>query len=124
MVVGAVWYSQGVFGKTWGSLAGVKMDRKPETNEMARLLGLTFLASLLMAYILAHLVFLSHSFYNHSFMQDAVTTAFWAWLGFVATRLLVHDLYEGRRKKLTLLNVSHELVTLIIMGLILGWLHP
>jgi F0F1-type ATP synthase assembly protein I len=38
--------------------------------------------------------------------------------------LLTHDLFEGRRKKLTILNVAFELVTLVVMGVIIGWLHP
>jgi hypothetical protein len=113
-----------VFGKTWGNLAGVKMDRKPTAKEMMPLLGLTLLASLITAYILAHFVFLSHYFFRDSWVQDGVTTAFWAWLGFTACRLLVHDLFEGRRKKLTLLNAANELVTVLVMGLVIGWLHP
>jgi hypothetical protein len=124
MIVGSIWYARGVFGNTWGKLAGIKMDRKPTTSEMSVLLGLTFVASLITAYILAHLAFLSNYFFGHSFMQDAITTAFWVWLGFTAARIATHDLFEGRRKKLTLLNITHELVTLLVMGLIIGWLHP
>jgi hypothetical protein len=47
-------------------------------------------------------------------------TAFWAWLGFTASRIITHDAFEGRRKKLTLLTISHELVTFMVMGLIIG----
>lgn len=124
MAVGGIWYSQGVFGKTWGKLAGVKMDRKPTANEMAPLLLIQLAASFITAYVLAHFVFLAHQFFANSWLTDSVTTAVWAWLGFTAARLVTHDLFEGRRKKLTLLNISHELVTLVVMGLIIGWLHP
>src|SRR3954470_2427440 len=103
MVVGSIWYAQGVFGRVWGKLAGVKMDRKPKASEMTWLLGSTFIASLVTAYILAHVAFLSHNFFQNSFLQDALSTGFWLWLGFTAARIYVHDAFEGRRKKLTLL---------------------
>jgi hypothetical protein len=120
MVVGSIWYSMGVFGKTWAKLAGVNMDKKVKASEMTWLLGTTFIASLVTAYILAHVTFLSNAFFGNPFLQDALTTGFWLWLGFTAARIYVHDAFEGRRKKLTLLNFAHELVTIEIMALIIG----
>src|ERR1700741_281142 len=93
MVVGSIWYSKSVFGTVWGKLAKVKMDGKPKPGEMAWLLGTTFVASLLMAYSLAHVTYLSNTFFQNSFMQDALATGFWLWLGFVVTRLYVHDAF-------------------------------
>jgi len=124
MVVGGIWYSNRVFGKKWAKLAGVKMGGKMTARNMAPLLVVQLLVSFITAYILAHFVFLTHSFFANSWLMDSVTTAFWAWLGFTAVRLLTHDMFEGRRKKLTLLNGAHELVTLLVMGLVLGLLHP
>ena len=37
---------------------------------------------------------------------------------------LVHDLFEKRPANLTLLNWGNELVTLVVMGVVLGWIHP
>ena len=122
MVVGSIWYSKGVFGTVWGKLAKVDMDRKPKANEMVWLLGSTFVASLITAYVLAHVTFLSYSFFDYSYLQSALTTAFWLWLGFTAARVYVHDAFESRRKKLTLLTVSHELVTFMVMALVIGYL--
>jgi xanthine/uracil permease len=124
MVVGSIWYARGVFGDMWGKLAGVKMDRKPGATEMTWLLGSTFVASLVTAFVLAHMAFLSNKFFGNSFMQDAVTTAIWLWLGLTAARIYVHDAFESRRKKLTILNAAHELVTLLVMAVVLGWLKP
>ena len=122
--VGGIWYSRGVFGTMWGKLAGIKMDRKPTAGEMVPLLFLQLVASFVTAYVLAHFIFLAHAFFVNSWLSDSVSTAFWAWLGFTACRLATHDLFEGRRKKLTILNLSYELVTLLVMGFVLGWLHP
>lgn len=124
MVVGSIWYAPSVFGKTWAKLAKVDMNRKVSSSEMTVLMGGTFLLSLLTAYVLAHVSYLSNSFFQHSFFQDAVTTAFWVWLGFVATRILTHNIFEQRPGKLNLLALGNELVTIMLMGVIIGWLHP
>jgi len=127
MVVGSLWYMPGAFGKTWMKLTGVKMDEmrgKGKAGAMAWTYGTVFVASLVTAYILAAVTFLTQRFTQDSFMQDALTMALWLWLGFTATRMYVHDTFEMRRKKLTVLNATHELVTVLVMALILGWLHP
>lgn len=122
MAVGSIWYSQGVFGKTWAKLARIKMDKDPSGTQMAVLLGSTFVASLVTAYVLAHVTFLSHKFFGGEFLHTALNTAFWLWLGFTAARVFVHDSFEGRPGKLTLMTVSHELVTIIVMALIIGFM--
>lgn len=124
MVVGAIWYAKGVFGATWAKLAKVDMDRKVSGAEMARLMGVTFLLSLLTAYVLAHVTFLSYNYFPNTFFESAVSTAFWVWLGFVATRILTHNMFDQRPNKLTLLALGNEFVTIMVMGLIIGWLAP
>lgn len=120
MVVGSIWYARGFFGNTWAALAKVDMKKTPKSGEMAWLLGSTFVASLVTAYVLAVVSFLANNFFQNSFLQDTLMTSLWLWLGFIATRLYVHDAFEGRRKKLTGLNVSHELVTVVVMAIIIG----
>jgi len=119
MIVGSVWYAPGVFGKLWMKLAKVKTGNATG-GEMAYTYGMAFVLSLITAYILAHVAFLSNNFFQNSFLQDSLTTGFWLWLGFTAARLVMHDLFEMRRKKLTLLNVSHEFVTVMVMAFIIG----
>ncbi len=120
MLVGAIWYARSVFGNTWMKLA--KMDDKKMKEGVGPAMATTVVASLVTAYVLAHVTFLAHKFFNNSFFADAVATAFWLWLGFTAARLVVHDVFERRSVKLTLLNSAHELVTLVVMGAIIGWL--
>jgi len=118
MVVGMVWYARSLFGNAWISLA--KLDKRVLEKANGTALIVAFISSLVMAYVLAHVTFLSHAYFDNSFLQDAVTTAFWMWLGFVGLRVLMHDAFEGRRKKLTMINAGNELVTIMIMGLIIG----
>lgn len=120
MAVGSIWYAPKVFGETWAKFTGVDLGRTPKSGEMVWLFGSTFVASLVTAYILAYVAILTNQFLQNNFLQDALTTAFWLWLGFIAARFYVHDAFEGRRKKLTVLNGAHELVTVLVMALVIG----
>lgn len=118
MVVGSVWYARSVFGNTWIKLA--KIDMKKDGGSVWKPIVITMIVSLITAYVLAHVTYLSNKFFGNSYLQDALTTAFWMWLGFTACRFITHDAFEGRPPKLTLLNISHELVTFMLMGLVIG----
>jgi uncharacterized membrane protein len=122
MVVGSVWYSLKTFGKSWEAMTYGVSKRKRADPKTAILI--TLVVSLLSAYVLAHFIFLAHTFFQNSWLQDSVTTAFWAWLGFTAARLITHDAFENRPAKLTLMNCAHELVTFLVMGVVIGVLHP
>lgn len=126
MVVGSLWYMPAAFGKQWMKLTGVKMDkmRGVTPSAMAWTYGSVFVTSIVLAYVLAAVIFLSVQFTHDSYLQDGLMWALWLWLGFTAGRLYVHDTFEMRRKKLTLLNSAHELVTVLVMALIIAWLHP
>jgi hypothetical protein len=118
MVVGSIWYARPVFGNTWIKLAKINMNKKGPSVWVP--IAVTAVVSLLTAYVLAHVAFLSHEFFDNSFLQDSLSTAFWLWLGLTAARFVTHDAFEGRPWKLTLLNCAHELVTILLMGLIIG----
>lgn len=120
MVVGSVWYMPKVFGAAWAKMAKVNINRKMSNGEIAYMFGGTFVISLISAYVLAHFAYLSNSFYDNSFLQDALMTGFWGWLGFTAVRFATHDIFENRRKKLTLINVGNEFATIMVMAFIIG----
>ncbi len=120
MIIGSIWYMPRVFGEMWFKLARIDTGKKVTTNQMVSLYVGALVTSVLTAYVLAHVTFLSHHFFNNSFLQDALSTAFWVWLGFMATRLWVSDSFEGRPLKLTLLNAANAFVTIMTMGLIIG----
>ena len=122
MVVGSIWYAPSVFGNTWMKLAKVDPKKQSDAKSMTILMGTTFLLSLLTAYVLAHVIFLANQYFGNSFFQDALSTSLWIWLGFVATRILTHNMFDQRPGKLTLLALANELITLVAMGAIIGWL--
>lgn len=122
MIIGTIWYAKPVFGSMWMKWVG--LDDKKMGQGAGVAIGITVVVSFITAYILAHVSFLSNHFFHHSFFQDAVSTAFWLWLGLTASRIITHDVFERRPWKLTLLTVSHEFVTIMVMGMIIGWFHP
>lgn len=81
-----------------------------------------FVASLISAYVLAYFTVVTNSYFQNSFLLDAIMTGILAWLGFTALRMFTHDIFEGRCNKLTILNTTHELVTFLVMATIIGLL--
>lgn len=120
MVVGTVWYAKSVFGKQWMKMVGMTDEKAKQGGGKA--IGITIVVSLITAYVLAHVTYLSNQFFGNDFLQDALTTGFWVWLGFIATRIITHDAFEQRPTTLTLMNIAHEFVTIMVMALIIGWI--
>jgi len=121
MVVGSIWYGP-LFGKAWKKLAKVKSDPNFGPREMTIMYGGAFIGSAITATVLAIAVFVAHQYFGGNYMLVSLNTAVLLWAGFTAARIQMHDSFEGRRKKLTILSVSHELVTIVVMALIIGLL--
>jgi len=117
MAVGSAWYAQAAFGKQWVKLA--RVDMKKDRGMVVPIVA-TMVVSLITAYVLAHVAYLANTFFQNSFLADTLATAFWMWLGFTAARFITHDVFEGRPVRLTLINIAHEFVTIMIMGLVIG----
>lgn len=116
MIVGSVWYAKPVFGAKWIKLTKVDMS-KGGWRPMVFAIG----ASMVTAYVLAHVSFLANQFFGNSFLKDSIQTAFWVWLGLTGARIVTHDAFEGRPMELTAINISHELATLLAMGAAIGY---
>jgi len=115
-----VWYAKPVFGAKWMKMVGLT-DAKAKEGSMKAIIT-AFICSLVTAYVLAHVIYLSNSFFNNSFLIDGLTTAFWLWLGISASRVITHDAFEQRDMKLTAMTIGNQLVTLLAMGAIIGLL--
>ncbi len=118
MAVGFVWYLPQVFGDTWMKLA--KLDQKRMDKDMPKNMFLAISSGLVMAYVLAHVSYLSNDFFRNSFFNDTVTTAFWMWLGFQALRLWMHGAFEQVNTKVSLIHMGHDFVSIMLMGVIIG----
>jgi uncharacterized membrane protein len=118
MVVGAVWYAKPVFGRRWMRLSGITDE---DTKGAALPLIITFVVSFFTAAVLAGSAAIAQHFYEgSSFLLTTLVTAVILWIGFTASRMLTHDLFDRRSSSLTVLNLAHELVTIVVMALIIG----
>ena len=118
MIIGFVWYSPFAFGKMWMGEMGIsakKVADKKKKQNMPVTLGISFIAALVMAYVLAHII----SYAQAKTVLEGAQAGFWLWLGFVATTMLSSVLFGGKSVKLFIINSAHYLVVLLVMGAIL-----
>lgn len=122
MLVGSIWYTPKVFGTRWARLAKVDMDRPAATAVIPILV--TVLVSFITAWVLAGATAIAWHFYGGGYMLASLGTAIILWAGLTAARFITHDAFEGRPTSLTVLNIGHELVTLVVMAVIIGVWPP
>ena len=119
LVIGSLWYSKWLLGPMWQKLVGLKDDQMKMQSAPALLTAVVL--SLLTAYVLNHLIFLAHTFYDYSWIQTGISTAFWVWLGIAFPFQWMNGMFENRSRRLVTLNLANQLVTLLVMGAIIGY---
>lgn len=115
MIVGTIWYTPKVFGSWWEKAARVEAPANA-----VRAIIITVIVSFVSAWVLAGAAAIAQDFYGGSFLTNSLITAIILWAGFTAARFVTHDAFENRPPALTVLNISHELVTYVVMALIIG----
>ncbi|MBA7598051.1 MAG: DUF1761 family protein [Calditrichaeota bacterium] len=117
--LGALWYSPKLFGNQWMAALNVSAEDIQTEFNPARTYGTRFVTTLVAAYVLARI--LVHT--ETTTLVAGIETAFLVWLGFVATFALHGVLFEKRSFKLYLINSGYYLVSLMLMGALLGLWH-
>lgn len=115
MMLGALWYSPLVFGKLWMRAMGKteeELKQELSLTKMAFTYVVNTIASLLFAYVLAHLIKFSQT---HTFSQG-VMIGFWVWLGFVVTTVIPGYMYESKPKMLYFLFIIYQLISITLIG--------
>lgn len=118
MVIGSIWYTPRVFGNYWMKKAGITPSGN--AKDALRPILVTVLVSFITSWVLAGAAYISYDFYGGSFLVNSVVTGILLWGGFTAARFITHDAFDGRPTGLTVLNVAHEFVTILVMALIVG----
>jgi hypothetical protein len=120
MVVGFLWYSPFLFAKPWMVLMGYDPNDKAGLEQMrksaGKSYGISFLASLLSAFVLGKIIVITtvdSSLYG-------MKIGFAIWLGFVATVQLTEVLFAKKPAKLFLINTGYQMVCYLAMGAILA----
>ncbi len=111
MIVGFLWYSKMIFGKQWARFKGyTKETLKKAQAGMGKLYGLSFVMTLLMAYVLAHVMILSNSFYGYGMLQTGITSAIFMWLGFIMPVQATGEIFGAKKWNLFAINTGYQLV--------------
>lgn len=112
-VIGGLWYSPILFGKVWMREAGISEERARQAK-MGMVFGFAALASLVMAFNLAAFIGPKAS------LQFGLFAGFATGFGWVAMALGVIYLFEQRSLKLWIINSGYQVVTLTLMGAVIG----
>ena len=116
MVLGALWYGL-FFGKLWMKLHGYTPEQLGEMQKgMGKTYGLSFVAYLVMAVVLAILV----AYTGVSTGTEGAWLGFLCWLGFAATIGLTANLFSDKPFGTYALDAAYQLVYLVVMGVILA----
>ncbi len=121
MALGFLWFGP-LFGKKWAEYSSMTPERMAEA--MAKGMTLNYIiqavGALLMAYVLAHGIIFGNTYLNMSGAGAGMQGAFWFWLGFVVPVSLGSVLWEGKPWGYWFITAGYYLVTLLVMGAILG----
>ena len=114
MVVGFIWYSPPLFEKAWLDDIGRSRDDIEGDSPIKFLVA--FIGALLMAYILARLL----DIVGGPSLELGILMAVVVWVAFVAATSATNFAFAGRPVRLWLIENGNHLVTLLLMGIILG----
>ncbi len=119
MVVGFLWYGPMLFAKPWMKLMG-HTEKTMEKAGMGKMYGISFVLTLVMAYVLSHVMTFSESYFHYPRLMTGLTSAFWMWIGFVMPVQATDVLFGGKNWKLFAINTGYQFVSLLAMGVVLG----
>lgn len=124
MGLGFLWYSPYVLGNQWMKERGFTKDSlKNAQKEMGKLYALSFVVSLITAYVLAHVMTLSEAFYNTPMVQTGLSTGFFMWLGFVMPVQVTSTIFSDKKNwRLFGIDTGYQLASLLVMGVVIGML--
>jgi hypothetical protein len=115
-VFGAVWY--GTLAKPWMAAVGKTEADIKNAGSPIPLYAMTLAALLVMAWVLAGMI--GHLGPGQVTLRNGIISGAFAWVGFVATALVVNHRFQGAPRKLTLIDGGHWLGVLLIQGAVIG----
>jgi hypothetical protein len=112
-VLGGLWYSPLMFVKRWMKETGITEEKTKQTN-MIKVFGLAFLLSLVASFFLA--LYLG----KNAGAGFGALAGFMAGFGWVFTYMGIIYLFESRTLAHFLINSIYSIVSLTVMGMIIG----
>lgn len=112
-ILGAVWYSDKVFGTDWMAHHGIPLlERKPNPIVYVG----EFILDLITAFVLAVIISATKAVN----WKEGLVVAFLVWLGFVFTLQFSGFLWSKKSLKAFLITTGFSLMGLLLMGLIIA----
>lgn len=117
-VIAGIWYQEPVFGKAWRKATGVtpKQSKQAGNSPLVILLLVNFVT----AASLAGLVYITSHFFENYTIGFTLLNGAAAGLALSVTTLIVHNGFELKPKKLTLINAAYQLAIFLAMTLVIG----
>jgi hypothetical protein len=112
-MLGGLWYSPLLFAKRWMKETGITEESAKNAN-MLKIFGLAFILSLIASFFLA--MFIGHD----AGAGFGALAGFMAGFGWVFTFIGISYLFESRTFAHFLINAMYSVISLTIMGLIIG----
>ena len=122
MVIGMVWYSDALFGKTYRKEMKVSDSEMKSMGKdfMVKMMVLGTVSAIIMGYVLSHNVAFSGAYMGTSGLILGLSTGFFNWLGYQVIIFVNGYLYEKKSVKLVVINASYMLIALLTMGAIIA----
>ncbi|NNC96919.1 MAG: DUF1761 domain-containing protein [Gammaproteobacteria bacterium] len=111
-LIGGLWYSPILFGKTWMREAGI--SENDQQGHPAKVYGLSFVFALLAAFAFA--ILLGH----HTELAYALHYALLVGIGFVATSFGINYQFSNKSIKLWLIDAGYHFTQFLAIALILS----
>jgi hypothetical protein len=112
--IGGVWYSPPVFGPRWRAIVGITPEAFKANMIPAMVTDLV--SGFVLAWVLANVL----KFTGAVGLIPGARVSFFLWLGFVAKTLISTTVYEGRPIAFFGINAGYWLVSMLIMGGLIG----
>lgn len=115
VIIGALWYSSALFANVWMRATG-KTREEVRAGDLPVKIVCAFLAAVIMALVLSVVIGWAQG--NTVFKGGLI--GLFTGVGFVSTTAYMKDTFEGRPRSLFWVTNMHDLLSLVVMGAILG----
>jgi hypothetical protein len=112
-ILGGLWYSPLLFAKRWMKETGIT-EESTKNNNMLKTFSLAFILALIASFFLALFIGAKAG------VLFGAMAGFMAGLGWVFTFMGISYLFESRTLAHFLINAVYSIISLTIMGLIIG----
>lgn len=112
MLVGALWYSEYLFGSLWRR--SIKLRDRELVMVQGNAYRASFVSALIMAYVMAYLL----QFTKAASLGQAMSAGVWLWLGFVFTTQLTTTFFARRPIMLMLIDSGYFLMAMVCMSIV------